>query len=216
MTGYPNSPQVTKAALISMGAGQAVPRLIVLQYNPEQLSRSLTPQYERVGDTPTGTELLAGPPQETLALQARISAVDQLATGSAIAAEFGIHPQLATLEMMLFPGSAAILAKVAQMTLGVLEVIPPETPLTLFVWGTRRVLPVRMTQYHVMETLYDPKLNPIDAAVDISLDVLTYQAFTPTQAGFFVYMANLAQREVMSALGGMVSGASIVSSILKG
>lgn len=214
MTGYPNSPQVTKAALISMGGGIAVPRLIVLQYNPEQLSRTLTPTYEKGGSTPTGTELLAGPPQETLTLQARISAVDQLQAGNATAAQFGIHPQLATLEMMLFPSSATIQAKVAQLALGMLEVIPPEAPLTLFVWGTRRVLPVQITHYHVMETLYDPKLNPIDAAVDLDLNVLTYEAFTPTQAGFYIYMANLAQREVMAALGGVASGASIVSGIL--
>lgn len=214
MTGYPNSPQVTKAALISMGGGIAVPRLIVLQYNPEQLSRTLTPNYERVGDTPTGTELLAGPPQETLTLQARISAVDQLQAGNATAAQFGIHPQLATLEMMLFPSSASIQAKIAQLALGMLEVIPPEAPLTLFVWGARRVLPVQITHYHVMETLSDPHLNPIDATVELDLNVLTYQSFTPTQAGFYVYMANLAQREMMSALGGVASGASVVSNIL--
>ena len=32
--------------------------------------------------------------------------------------------------------------------LGVIEVIPPEAPLTLFVWGLKRVLPVRLTELH--------------------------------------------------------------------
>lgn len=213
-TTYPNSPQVTKAALLTMGGGDPVPRLIVLQYNPEQLTRSLTPVYEKIGDTPTGTDLLAGPPQETISLQARISAIDQLQAGNPVAAQYGIHPQLATLELMLFPSSAAITADVAQMALGMLEVVPPETPLTVFVWGSRRVLPVQLTAYNVVETMHDPDLNPIDAEVSIDMKVLTYQDFTPTQSGFYLYLANLAQREAMAALGGAASGTSLVSSFL--
>jgi hypothetical protein len=214
-TGYSNSPQLAKAALISMGGGNPVPRLIVLQYNPEQLTRTLVPVFEKTGDTPTGTDQLAGPPEETISLQARISAIDQLQANDPVAIGYGIHPQLATLELMLFPSSAAIVADVAKMALGLLEVVPPDAPVTIFVWGTRRVLPVQMAAYNVVETLHDPSLNPVDAEVTMDLKVLTYQDFTPTQAGFYIYLANLAQREVMSALGGVASASSLLASILK-
>lgn len=216
MTGYPNSPQVTKAALISMDAHDAPQQLIILQYNPERLSRSLMPVYEKSGDTPTGTDLLAGPAQETISLQARISAIDQLQAGSGMAAEFGIHPQLAALELMLFPARSEIIADVAKMAAGILEVVPPEGSLTVFVWGARRVVPVQITSFRATEILHDPRLNPIDAEVEIDLKVLTYQDFTATQKGFFLYLANLAQREVLAALSGAASAASQVSSYLKG
>jgi hypothetical protein len=44
--------------------------------------------------------------------------------------------------------------------------------------------------------------------------VLTYQDFQPTQAGFFLYLANLAERELMASMGTVQSGASIISGVL--
>jgi hypothetical protein len=216
MTGnpYPNSPSVLKAALISIGAASPVPRLIVLQYNPAELTRQLEPEFMKAGDTSTGTNLLAGPAVETIQMTARISAVDQLQAGDATAIMFGIHPQLATLELMLFPTASSILRGLADMALGVLEIIPPETPLTVFVWGPQRVLPVQITSYSVNETMHDAKLNPIDAEVTIAMKVLTYQDFEPSQAGFYLYLASLAEREIMSALGTVQSGARVIAGAL--
>jgi hypothetical protein len=211
---YPNSPNVLKAALISMGGTIPVPRLIMLQYNPAELTRQLEPDFEKIGDTPTGTNLLAGPATETIQMTARISAVDQLQANDATAIMFGIHPQLATLELMLFPSTSSIIQGLTQMALGVLEIVPPETPLTIFVWGPQRVLPVQITSYSVNETMHDTRLNPIDAEVTIHMKVLTYQDFEPSQTGFYLYLANLAAREVMSALGTVQSGASVISGAL--
>ena len=47
-------------------------------------------------------------------------------------------------------------------------------PLTLFVWGPQRVLPVRLTELSVTEEAFDPQLNPIRAKVSLGLRVLTY------------------------------------------
>lgn len=211
MSSYPNSPKVLKAALISMGGTIPVPRLIVLQYNPAELTRTLKPDFEKTGDTPTGTNLLAGPAVETIQMTARISAVDQLESNDATAMMFGIYPQLATLEMMLFPTTSSIVQSLAQMALGVLEIVPPESPLTVFVWGPQRVLPVQITNYSVTETMHDTLLNPIDANVTMDMTVLTYQDFSFDQTGFYLYLANLAERELMSALGTVQSGASVIS-----
>lgn len=214
MTPYPNSPQILKAALISIGGTIPVPRLIVLQYNPAELTRQLAPDFQKTGDTPTGTNLLAGPATETIQMSARISAVDQLENNDATAMAFGIHPQLATLELMLFPTTSSILQSLTQMALGVLEIVPPESPLTVLVWGPQRVMPVQITQYKVTETMHDTRLNPIDADVTIDMKVLTYQDFSPGQTGFFLYLANLAERELMAGLGTVQSGASVISGAL--
>jgi hypothetical protein len=211
---YPNNPSILKAALISMGGTIPVPRLIMLQYNPAELTRQIEPDFEKIGDTPTGTNLLAGPAIEKIQMTARISAVDQLQANDATAIMFGIYPQLATLEMMLFPSTSSIVQGLTEMALGVLEIVPPETPLTIFVWGPQRVLPVQITSYSVTETMHDTRLNPIDAEVTISMKVLTYQDFEPSQTGFYLYLANLAGRELMSALGTVQSGASIVTGVM--
>ena len=46
-------------------------------------------------------------------------------------------------------------------------------PVTLFVWGAGRIVPVRVTGLTVTERLYDTALNPTHAEAQISLRVLT-------------------------------------------
>lgn len=200
MSGYPGSPRLMKAAIISIPAGVPVPTVVVLQYNPEQLSRSITPKYVQTSGVPLGGELLAGPPEETISLTAKISAIDQLAAGGLIAGEFGIHPQLAALEVIMYPQSLTVISNLKKMALGVLEIVPPNLPLTLFVWGLKRVVPVQLTGYSVTETLHDPNLNPVNADVSLTFKVLTYQEYTATQPGFYVSVANLVAREALSAI----------------
>ncbi len=52
--------------------------------------------------------------------------------------------------------------------------VPNSTlPIVLFVWGPRRVVPVRVTTLTITETLYDLQLNPTHAEAVIALQVLT-------------------------------------------
>lgn len=52
--------------------------------------------------------------------------------------------------------------------------VPVQTlPTVLFVWGKRRILPVRVTGLTVTERLYDDQLNPTHAEAQITLRVLT-------------------------------------------
>jgi hypothetical protein len=46
-------------------------------------------------------------------------------------------------------------------------------PVVLFVWGTSRIVPVRVTSLSVTEKLYDDHLNPTHADAQIDLRVLT-------------------------------------------
>jgi hypothetical protein len=85
----------------------------------------------------------------------------------------------------------AILAQV-----GVLELIPPEAPLSLFVWGPQRVLPVRLTGFSITEEAYDPLLNPIRAKVDLTLQVLNYFDLKLTNPGYHLFLAHQIAKEV--------------------
>ncbi|HEX6229563.1 MAG TPA: hypothetical protein VFZ41_08915, partial [Solirubrobacterales bacterium] len=126
---------------------------------------------------------------------------DQLAVEDPLAQEMGIHPQLAALEMLLYPKSAQVIANTVLLALGTIEVVPPSSPLTLFVWGPKRVLPVRLTEFSVTEEAHDPALNPIRAKVSLGMRVLSYSDLPLTNPGYALVLAHLIAKETMAVIG---------------
>jgi hypothetical protein len=176
--------------------------VIVFQYNPERLTRTLTAQTT-TGSADRGEAMrLKGPPQEQIRLEVEIDATDQLEKADGLATSTGIYPTLASLEMLLYPKSLVMIANEVLAAVGVIEIIPPEAPLTLFVWGPKRVLPVRLTEYSVTEEAYDPSLNPIRAKVSLGLRVLTYQDLGLLSPGGALFMAHQITKEVLATIGG--------------
>ena len=47
-----------------------------------------------------------------------------------------------------------------------------ERPTVLFVWGHKRVLPVRIASLKIDESVYNAELNPVRAEIEASLEVL--------------------------------------------
>jgi hypothetical protein len=86
--------------------------------------------------------------------------------------------------------------------------VPAEAPMTLLVWGIKRVLPVRLTQFSITEQAYDPGLNPIRARVALGLRVLSYSDLPVTNAGYYVFLAHQIAKEVMATLGGAAAVAT--------
>src|SRR5437868_12686762 len=84
-----------------------------------------------------------------------------------------IHPQLATLETIVYPTNAHIQSSNNLAAGGVLEVAPIEAPLTLFIWSKHRILPVRLTEFSITEEAFDPSLNPIRAKISLGVRVLS-------------------------------------------
>jgi hypothetical protein len=80
----------------------------------------------------------------------------------------------------------------------VIEVVAPEAPLTLLVWGPKRVLPVRMTGFTITEEAFDPNLNPIRAKVSLDLMVLNYHDLGLLSVGGAVFMAHQIAKETMA------------------
>ena len=95
----------------------------------------------------------------------------------------GISPQLSALEMLLYPKSALVIANTVLLAAGTIEIVPPEAPFTLFIWGAKRVLPVRLTSFTITEQAYDPSLNPIRATVNLGMQVLNYSDFPVSHPG---------------------------------
>jgi hypothetical protein len=74
-------------------------------------------------------------------------------------------------------------------------------PFTLFIWGAKRVLPVRVTELSVTEEAHDPNLNPIRAKVSLGMRVLTYNDLPLVHPGYHLYLAHQVIKETMATMG---------------
>ncbi len=212
MSGFSGSPRVLRGALVGMDPFHPPPTVIVFQYNPDTMTRRLVAQA--AGDRAAqGSEALRlkGPPQETITLTVEIDAADQLERADPLAVASGLHPTLAALEMLLYPRSSHVIENAALAAVGMIEIVPPEAPLTLFTWGANRVVPVRLSEFSVTEEAYDPVLNPIRARVTLGLRVLTYDDLGLLSPGGSLFMAHQVVKEVMATLGSITGTASALS-----
>ncbi len=213
MTTFPISPRLMKGAIIGIDPFNPLASVVIFQYNPDTLTRSITPNTTG-GDADSGEALrLKGPPEETIRLDVEIDATDQLEQDKAQAKTMGIYPTLASLEMLLYPKSALVIANEALLLAGIVEVIQPEAPLTLFVWGLKRILPVRLTEMTITEEAFDQDLNPIRAKVGLGMRVLNYQDLGLLSVGGALFMANQVIKEVMATINGVgsISGSASFS-----
>jgi hypothetical protein len=167
----------------------------------------LEPQNSQVGNARSESFRLQETPEETISLDIEIDATDQLEHPSQnqAAAKMGIYPQLSALEMILYPKVSSVIANAVLMAVGSIEIVSPKGPFTLFIWGPKRVLPVRLTTCRVEEQAYDTNLNPIRAKVSLTLKVLSYRDLEPTHPGYAVFMANHIAKEAMAAVGSINS-----------
>jgi hypothetical protein len=177
MSSPPIAPRLIRGGivLVDPATGQ-VRRVIPMQYNPDTLTRTLQPQtVAGEGQDRSLALRLKGPPIETIKLDAEIDATDQLEQPdeNPDVLRLGISPQLAALEMLLYPVSDRLVANNALQSGGTLEIMPYEAPLSLFVWGSQRVVPVRVTDFTITEEAFDPNLNPLRARVSLSMRVLS-------------------------------------------
>jgi hypothetical protein len=200
MSTFPASPRLLKGALVGLDPFNPLASVVVFQYNPDTMTRRLEPRgmgSEGGGDRSEAFRLV-GPPKETITLSVEIDATDQLEQANPLAVASGVTPALAALEMLFYPKSTLVLTNLALSAVGILEIVPPEAPLTLFVWGPQRVLPVRVTGIGITEEAYDPLLNPIRAKVDLSLLVLSYYDLKVTNPGHMLFLAHQIAKEVMA------------------
>lgn len=148
MSSAPGQLKLIKSGFVQIDevTGQLL-RVIVFQYNPETLTRTM--------------QIIAAPPpapppspREVIAFTIIFDAADKLEAGDPIAQQEGILPALAALQVLLTAG-----------------------PMTLTVWvsGNKRVAPVHITGMQFVEQAFDPRLNPIRAEVAVTLMVMTDQ-----------------------------------------
>lgn len=200
MSRLSNSPRVQKGAIVAIDPLFPVPTVIAFQYNPATMTRSLKPNMATDGASKAEIRRLEKPPTETISLKAEFDATDGLEVRDPTAVSLGVYPQLSALERLIYPSSAVVIANTVLMALGFIEIIPPAAPMTLFVWGPKRVVPIKLDSLSIEETAYDERLNPIQATADLSMQVLSYADLSLLDPSYYIFVAHQISKEAMSNL----------------
>lgn len=129
MTGYSRTPTTLKGALIYFGSPMLipVPNIIIFQYNPETMSRSLNPwqppsreisfddddRIDRADLTNEQKLALSQPydPEETFSLELALDASDALEKPESHPVAFvsGVADRIAAIEMLMYPPGESLL-----------------------------------------------------------------------------------------------------------
>lgn len=211
MTASSRSPRLLKGAIVAFRPPVPIPSVIAFQINPESLSRTVEMRAAE-GQGGVETFRLAGAPKEVIKLEAIFDATDDLERSDASAMALGLHPRLAQLEMLLAPSAASTIANAVLLQLGTVEILPQAAPFTIFVWGAKRILPVKIASLSITEEAYDPNLNPIRAKVGMDLNVLTSADLQSTHPGYALYLAHQVVKETMGLVGQVNSLGGVLGS----
>ncbi|MFI6324345.1 hypothetical protein ACIBG8_42950 [Nonomuraea sp. NPDC050556] len=199
------------------------PLFVVFQFNPVQVTRnrSLTysvpagggnslrdmhRKYDSLSELRDAQQVVVQ--EEVIGLEVRLDASGRLDEGDTVTEQFGILPQLSTLELMVHPKEESLIGRAVGALLGSPGGFSftkrPNPPLTLFVWGRKRVLPVNITTLNITELLYSPDLNPIRATATLGLTVIEGKSMP--------YLYSKAMKEAMSVLnlGNVADTANVV------
>jgi hypothetical protein len=205
MSGFPSSPRLLKGGLVLLDPDSfsvLSNGVIVLQYNPDTLTRTLKIKGADENADRSEQLRLVGPPTETIKLEAEIDATDQLEfpDQNQLIVDNGIAPQLAALETLVYPTSAALQNNFNLSQRGTLEIMPVMAPMTLFVWSAQRIVPVRITEFSITEEAFDPRLNPLRAKLSLTLRVLSIDDLYFSDRGGSLYMTYQRRKESLAQL----------------
>lgn len=207
----PLSARTMRGAIVGFDIFNPLASVIVFQYNPDTLERTIAPQGTEGGDGADRSEVLRlkGPPQETIKVEIELDATDQLEKDDKSARENGVYPQLSALEMLVYPKSALTIANTILLAVGTIEIIPPSAPLTIFVWGPKRAVPVKVQEFSITEEAYDASLNPIRAKVSLGLRVLSTSDLPLTNPGYGLFLAHQIAKEALATKGSAANLADV-------
>ena len=177
--------KMLRGALLEYGSDflGPIPNVVIFQFNPETLTRTIQIPPRNTGATARETSQAGEPPVEKVTVNAVFSAADALNVNDPLARAFGVGPQIAALEKMVYPAGklSGLIGKAVDAIAGAIggggddptQTIPREAqPRILFIWGLTRVVPVIIESMSITEQQYDFLLNPVEAQVSIGLAVV--------------------------------------------
>jgi hypothetical protein len=159
--------------------------VIPFRFNPESLSRQISVEQGQGGEggggagaAPTSSgsaadeqaaDASSGTVKESFTVQIRVDFAERVEGADRLEQELGIAPEIAALETLLQPAEIEGNAP----SDGTEPTRPrPERLTVLFVWGRKRVYPIRITSMTINETSHNAQLNPVRAEIDVAVEVL--------------------------------------------
>lgn len=220
---FTRRPKLLKGALVAYRSQliPGIPRIVVFQYNPDNLTRTLRHRTASGSGSRTGRpnarEVLqvTGPPAERVTLTVTLDAADQLELPdeNPDVVAVGLHPALATLELLLYPPSTEILANAVRAAIGSRSVTSTDVPMVLLVWGPARVVPVRLESLSITEQAFDQTLSPIRAEARLELTVLTYTDLEAGTLGHGVSVVHHVGKEALAAVHQVKQAGEVLGSL---
>ena len=204
MSTFPGSPSVLKGGIVLVDPDSfaVVPNgIILLQYNPDTLTRSLKIKGIEEGGDRSEALRLTGPAVETIKLDAEIDATDQLETG----AKRGHGNTASRRNWRPSRRSSIPTARRCRTT----TAIPTghagdradddaADPVRV---ERARIVPVRITEFSITEEAFDPALNPMRAKVSLGCACSDRRLFFRDKGGS-LYMTYQRQKETLARSGG--------------
>jgi len=209
-----------------------LPNIVVFQFNPEQIARTITIAGSEGGGADrsqraqTERSTAAGPPTEDFTVTIALSAAEEFGQPgpfTGVTRTFGVGPQIAALEKMVYPaGGGGLIGMVVDAVGAALssaagkqaeKPIPPEAlAKLLFIWGPTRVLPVSIRSIRITEQEYDNTLSATKAEVELGLRVANVPASDDLIAqGALLYTRTVKEVQVVAQMArGIASLPSIV------
>jgi len=187
MSGLSHQPRILHGAFVEYGFS-VPPLTVAFQFNPETITRdrsnSISSPSGEQGNTRKAQKkeknleaveekLQVTVASETISFDIRLDATDKLNEGDIIAQQFGITPQISTLELMMYPKEKSLVGQLLRgLDQGFSFTGGEKPPIILFVWGRKKVLPVYLTNMQIKEEEFNPTLNPIRATITVSMMVI--------------------------------------------
>jgi hypothetical protein len=191
---YSRSPKFLKGAIVQFVSMPIIPipNIIVFQYNPETVTRTLK-AFKPADDQQAENKDFDQPfdPEEDVGVSLLLDATDALERPESHPVAFvsGVADRMSALEMLLYPTDGSLFGSLtvdvnvsvgaggAEASAGAAAALQqpekPKAPVTLFIWGPGRIVPVRITGMTVEEQAWNQLLYPTRAKVTLQMTVLT-------------------------------------------
>ncbi len=199
-----------RGAIVAVDPLSPLSRIVIFQYNPDSMTRTLRPRSPSGGGGEQASDVHRtwGAPRETITMTIELDATDGLESRDPIASTLGVLPQISALEMLLYPSVAQVIINTGLLLAGTIEVLPPESPLTILVFGPGRAVPVAVESLTITEQAFDVSLTPIRASVEIGVRVLTYSDLPFSDPGYALFLVHQVLKETTASIAGVAGGIS--------
>ena len=167
----PSRTQAVRGSLNVSSSDAYIEQTIKFQYNPMEMTRTITPTYAKKPGNDDGLSFGTQAAGQSISMKLMIQAVDNMWAG-AVESD-GLLPTLAILEAQCNASTSALDTWNSDLDQGIATVPPLPAPTLILQLGAR-CWPVKITSLTISEKAFDQSLVPVEAEVTAAFAVVTY------------------------------------------